>query len=395
MRKSKLLLITNLFPNPVEPNRGIFVAEMLREMKDMAEITVISPVPWFPRIGFLRRFGRWYKFSQIPHRYTIDGQDVVCPKYLAIPKAGFLHSITLFLAVLPYVVKAHRREKFDLINAHWVFPDGVAAYWISRMMKIPSVLSAHGCDINLYLNMPLRKWQIVSALNGIEHITVVSSRQKGTLSAAGINGAKISVIYNGFSDRFTIQDKAEMRSELGLDPSSKIILFVGRLVGVKGFEHLIHAVKKLEQSGRYDYEIVVVGDGDMRREHEGEVARLGLSHKIRFYGEKGRDEIHKWFGACDVLCLPSIVEGCPTVVIEALACGRPVVASAVGEIPHLIGKDNGFLCRPKNEDDLFESLAKALDRDWDQVEIRNSVANMTWRNSARKYVDAYKEALAV
>ncbi len=391
MRKINLLIITNLFPNPAEPNRGIFVAEMVKELKNRVELTVLSPMPWFPRWGALKRFKHWNKFSQIPENYEVNGQEVICPKYLAVPKLGFLHSFFLFISLYSKVKQLHKEKRFNLINVHWIFPDGVAGFWISRLLKIPIVLTAHGTDVNSYLNMALRKHQILAALKGADKIIVVSQSQRNKLIERRIEPIKIEVVQNGFNDIFTIYDKISCRKELNLAINCKTIAFIGRLVQVKGFDFLIKATQELGNILNEDYEIAVVGDGSLRKFYETQVKNAGLSKRIRFYGEKSHSELCKWFCASDIICMPSLSEGCPTVLIEALACGRPVVASRVGEIPNLIKEYNGILFEPRDVKQLTDSLYKALQKKWDADLIRKSVEHMTWRSCADKYLKVYEE----
>ncbi len=394
MKNKNILIITNLFPNPEEPNRGIFVAEMVRELKNSADITVLSPIPWFPKWGMLKRFKGWYRFSQIPYNYEINGQKVICPKYLAIPKLGFLHSFFMLVLLYPKVKQLHKEKRFDLINAQWLFPDGVASCRIAKMLNIPIVLSAHGCDINLYMKMKFRKKQILKALNACDAVTVVSGQQKKSLAELGIPDSKINVIKNGFNENFKVQNKVTLREELGLNIKQQLIIFLGQLVEVKGFNYLISAVKQLEDALRNGYEVIVVGSGPLSNMYEKKVLELGLSEKIKFYGEKKHDEIQKWLGASDMLCLPSIREGCPTVVLEALACGKPVVASRVGEVPELVSEKSGILFDPKDVNGLAESLSVAMNRKWDENEISGSVKHLSWKSVAGEYFNVFSNVLS-
>ena len=393
-KNKNILIITNLFPNPQEPNRGIFVAEMVRELKNSADITMISPIPWVPKWGVLKRFKGWYKFSQIPYNYEINGQKVICPKYLAIPKLGSLHSFFMFVSLYPKVKQLHKEKRFDLINAQWLFPDGVASCRISKILNIPIVLSAHGCDINLYMKMKSRRGQILKALNACEAVTVVSGQQKKSLLESGIPDSKISVIKNGFNENFKVQNKITLREELGLSTRQQLIIFLGQLVEVKGFTYLISAVKQLENASRNGYEVIVVGTGPLSSMYEKKVSEMGLSEKIKFYGEKKHNEIQKWLGASDMLCLPSIREGCPTVVLEALACGKPVVASKVGEVPELVNEKSGILFNPKDVNGLAESLSKAMSREWDENEISSSVKHLSWKSVAGEYFNVFTNVLS-
>lgn len=393
-KKTKILLITNLYPNPQEPNRGIFVESMARPLNEYCDITIVSPLPWFPRLGFLRGLKGWYRFSQVPHTYELNGQEIICPKYLAIPNVGFLHGLFLFIAIWPLIKRLQRQRHFDLINTHWLFPDGVAAAWAAKRLRLPLILSAHGTDINLYLKMRLRAPQIIAALNMAAGITVVSRQHMQKLSELGVDPEKITIIGNGFDQAFAIGDRMSSRVDLGIDINKRIIMFIGRLVPVKGLNYLLAAIAKILERDRDCLELAVIGDGPLRGEYEREIGRLGLGKSIKLYGEKKHSEIGRWMAAADIICLPSVSEGCPTIVIEALACGRPVAAAKVGDVPYLINNDNGVLFESKNVEQMIKAIQEALDKNWNEQAIRDSVADMTWSKVSGKYERAYQEAMA-
>lgn len=391
-KKLKALLITNLFPNPEEPFRGIFIANMAREAKHECDLTVVSPLPWFPRaLKWLKKYG---SFSMIPHEFDIDGIKVYSPKYLAIPKMGALHPVFIFLALWKTVSKIKKEQGIDLINAHWVFPDGVSASWIARLLKIPFILSARGCDINLYSKFILRRPQIINAVKAAYRITSVSQAQKETICKMGIPENKIMVIRNGVDiERFALKNREQCRSRLGLSSMAKIILFVGQFVEVKGFNYLIEAIARLYDEGKRDLRLIAIGNGPLKEGYRNKISKLGLGASVLFAGEKSRDEIPYWYGACDLLCLPSIREGCPNVVLEALASGRPVVASKVGGIPELLNEKNGILFTPRDVGKLSEALRNAMERTWYPGEIRNTVIQFSWKNVASEYIANYEKVM--
>jgi Glycosyltransferase len=230
------------------------------------------------------------------------------------------------------------------------------------------------------------------ALRGASRVTVVSREQEHALERCGINTEKIHLVTNGFDDKFDIQNKAEVRNELGLDGNKKILIYIGRLIKGKGIEYLLQALKNVEDNKLV--QLVIVGDGGYRRELERKTAELHLQDKVSFRGEQKHDVVHRWLGASDIFCLPSLSEGCPTVVIEALACGRAVIASEVGEIPRLINDDNGILFEPANAEQIKGAIEKAMDKQWNEEKIRDSVRFATWENIAKKYYGIYERALA-
>ncbi|MCA9469046.1 MAG: glycosyltransferase family 4 protein [Nitrospira sp.] len=317
------------------------------------------------------------------------------PKYPLIPKLGnFLHSFLFFLGLFSSAWALRTRFKFDLINAHWLYPDGVAAAWLARIMGVPLVLSGRGCDINVFLFQKYKRRSILHSLRQADRVTVVSEELKSLLLEAGVDNERVTVIRNGIDrEIFSPRDKSNCVELLGLSPRSPTILFVGRLTEEeeKGLRYLIFAIRELVQV-RKEAILYVVGDGPMLKPYEILVKKIALQAHIHFVGAKAHKDIALWIGACDVFCLPSIREGCPNVVLEALSCGRPVVASRVGDVPKLVGKENGILVEPGNSHALFEALKIAVERKWEQGEICKSVSGLSWDVAASQYYSVLYEA---
>lgn len=390
----KILVITNLYPNPVDPLRGIFIGNMVKILRKKCEIKVISPLPWFPRNKFFIRFKKYYHFSQVPEESNITGVTVYYPKYLAIPKMGFLNPVFIFIAIFLKTLKIVKQDKIDLINAHWIYPDGIAVSWIARLLKKPFILSSRGCDINLYSMFKLRKPQIKNALEKASKVTAISEKQKSIIEGLGIHKNKIIVIKNGVDFKsFDIKDKKKCRDILGINYKNKIILFVGQIIEVKGIGFFIEAIKKLKDNKLNGFRVEIIGDGNLREGQENIVRDSGLQEFIHFLGEKSREEIPLWYGACDLLCLPSIREGCPNVILEALASGRPVVASNVGGIPELVNENNGILFEKEDIERLANALKTALSKKWDDQVIQNTVKGYTWESIADQYFNLFNEVL--
>lgn len=386
--KLRVLLITNLFPNPQDYLRGIFVFNMVKELRKKCNVKIISPLPWIP--VFLKNTKKYQQIAAVSKEYTIDGIEIYSPKYLAIPKAGAFHTFSLFLSLLGIVNKL--KTDIDIINVHWVFPDGVAVSWLAKLFNKSCVLSARGCDINLYTQYLFRKPQIVSSLKKANKITAISTNQKDVIKELGIEDDKVTVIRNGVdSNSFNIKSKSKCRHTLSIDSNDKIIIFVGQIIEVKGFNYLIKAIKMLNEKGLNKYKVKAIGEGHLRPNFEKIIKEFDLQESITFIGEKSREEIPLWFGACDLLCLPSIREGCPNVILEALASGRPVIASKVGGIPELVNDRNGILFEKGNVEQLANALTRALEREWDSQIIQDTIKEYTWESIANQYLNVYKE----
>jgi glycosyltransferase involved in cell wall biosynthesis len=395
----RCLLLTNLYPNPVEPERGIFVQQLARSLKEFAELTVVSPLPYFPPWGFLRRFEKWHRFSRVPAAMAGGNGavgEIYYPRYFVVPRiGGSLHAISMFLSLFPLVRKLHRRLRFDVINAQWLYPDGVAGVWMARALGIPIVLTGHGCDVNRDLGVPLVGRQIAFALRKADRVTVVSGALAEKVIGAGVHGDRVSVIPNGIDpDLFRPAERGEARRRLGFADGRKHVLYVGQLVEVKSLPVLIRSLGRLRERFPERVAVHLVGEGPL----EGELRRLalaeGVSDIVSFEGQKRHAEVAEWMAAADLLCLPSKREGCPNVILEALATGIPVVASRVGAIPELVDDRSGITVPAGDPSALAEALADALRRNWDPLAIRSRLDGLSWKSIAGRYADQFGIAAA-
>jgi len=392
--KIKVLWVTNLFPNSQEPNRGIFNYHIVKELQAWCDVTVIAPVPWFPKMKLLKRFSGWHQQAQLPKQEQVHSIDVYHPRYVVIPKLfSFLHGASLYFPLKRLIKKLRKKQKFDLINAHWVFPDGVAAVQSARKLNLPIMLTAHGCDINLYSTYQLRRIQIRNALQKSDSVSVVSPALKQKVVALGIPEQKVKIIPNGVDfEQFAPINRAFCRKQLGLPLDAKIILFVGALDLVKGIEYLLEAIAQTH-TAHQDLFVAIVGGGPLRQALVHRTQELNLVNRVTFFGAKPHDEIPLWMNACDVFCLPSLREGWPCVIMEALACGKPVVASRVGGIPQIVNEQNGYLVAPQDITQLAQGIERVLQRHWNPEEIRATLRDFSWKTSAEKYYMEYQNLI--
>jgi glycosyltransferase involved in cell wall biosynthesis len=301
----------------------------------------------------------------------------------------------MFLGTYFTVRRLHRQAKFDVINSMWLYPDSVAAGWIARRLGIPMVPTALGCDVNRMLKESGKRNQILSMLGESPAITAVSDGLRDGMVANGIPATRISIIPNGVNNKlFHVRDRHAVRLTLDLPVDRKIILYVGRLSEEKGLSTLIEAAGKLK-STHADFLLCLVGDGPLMGELRARVDALSLGGNVRFLGQQSHASIAEWMGACDIFCLPSLREGCPNVIIEALSSGRAVVASRVGGIPDMVSDSTGILPEAQDIDGFHRALQSALyERTWDEHKIAASMSESTWTAAAKNYDLAYRQAIA-
>jgi teichuronic acid biosynthesis glycosyltransferase TuaC len=391
----KVLVFTNLFPNSIYPNHGIFTLHRMGNFHRLAgcEIKVVAPVPYCPPLPFL---GRWYSYSRIKKLEQIDGIDVYHPRYPLIPKASMpFHGLSMFLYSLQLVKKIHRDFPYDLVDGHYLYPDGFAAVLLARMMGKPVVLSALGSDIHEFAKYRLIKPMIQYAATRSNLCITVCNALKNEMVDLGIAEDKIVVIPSGVdTGRFAPGDRATARKKLSLPEHKKIVLSVGSLIPLKGFHTIIDALPNLLLQD-IEIELYIVGEGPYRQALMERAAAKGVSRHVIFAGLRPNTELPDWYNAADVFCLASFREGWPNVVMESLACATPVVATRVYGTPEiLVSPDLGILTDTTPES-MEAGLRGALGTHWERPKIRAYIEAYTWQNIAARIQAAFHTALGV
>jgi len=384
----KVLVITNLFPNGLEPNRATFNKQQIEHLMKFCRISVVAPVPWSPPVKFMGRYSRYASLPKIEHHCGIT---VYHPRYLVTPGIGrSLYGISYFAGVYSTVRDLNSRYDFDLIFATWSYPDGFAAQHMARLLGKPCIVKVHGSDVNQFLKHRLRRRMIVGSLSKADAVYSVSRDLKQKLVAAGIEQEKIEVIYNGIGEHFgeAVCARREAKLRLGLPEDRKIILYVGNLLESKGVFDLAEAISRINENERPT--TILVGDGRDRKRLEVSIASLGLQALFLMPGPRPHSEIPLWMAASDALCLPSHNEGVPNVILESVAVGRPVVAYRVGGIPEVVTSDDlGYLVAPRQIGDLSIALAFAVSKKWDEEKIRAHALRFNWEANARRLFDLF------
>jgi glycosyltransferase involved in cell wall biosynthesis len=364
----KLLIVTNLFPNVAEPNRSPFNFQQFKALAKLCELKVVAPVPFFA-----------YDKNVLPTQETISDMEVFHPRYLAIPKIlRSTHGPSFFMGIWHTLRNIQETFHYDAILAAWAYPDAYGTALAARLLRKRLFVKVQGSDINLAHHyrgrVPMIRW----ALNQAEMVIAVSRPLKEKVTSMGIPEGNVVVIPNGVDKvKFYLRDRSECRALLGLAGDKRYVLFIGNLAEVKGCKYLLQALTRLNLS---ETETIIIGDGPLGRELESLANRLGIRDHIQFKGRQPYEDIPFWLNAADILCLPSLNEGCPNVVLEALACGTRVVASSVGGVPDLIdAPDKGWLARPADTDDLARCIHSALmasDKDF------SASLAMSWEENA-------------
>ena len=366
----QILTFTNLFPTATRPYHGRFVQERMRRVAAHSGLRwqVVNPVP---KVPWPLRRGINRALANMPPREEVDGTTVHNVHYFHVPGVSMRRQARRIAAACLPVVRELCRGAKTVLDAHYAYPDGVAAMSIASELGLPCVVTARGTDLILIGENKAMRAQMREALTGATALFGVSGDLTERFNRI-VGDGRAALARNGVDlDLYAPGGKVAARAKLGLPADRPLVLGVGRLHRVKGF-HL--AAKALDQLGG-DALLVLVGEGDDRKFIAGHLP----PERLVFLGGRLREDVAAAYRACDLLVLPSFREGWPNVVTEALASGLPVVASAVGAIPDIIGgSDVARLIEPGDVDALRDGIAEFLSAPPDPVQVRALAKRYSW-----------------
>lgn len=388
----KVMSICHMFPNKINKNVGVFVKERLKYVAMKVDLTMVAPVPYFPMMDYVDRYSDLNRLDTIEY---FDGLTVYHPRYFLIPKYfKCLDSLFYSASMNKYIGRMLKNGEEDILDIHWVYPDGIAALAWTKKYKKKSIVTVRGNEaIHYYQDTIVRKI-IVDKLNCFDHVISVSNDLKNKMiEQYNVKHDKITVIPNGVDSKiFRFIQKKYSTERCNLDSNKKYILTISRLSGEKGLVNLIEAMSLINCD---NVNLIIIGDGPLRESLKCSTVELGIEDKVIFLGEINHEDTPFWYNAADLFCLPSIWEGCPNVVIESLACGTPVVASHVGGIPDLIPKkDYGILVPPGDVHTLAKALNDALEINWNRKNISDFGSANSWEDVAEKVVNVFEKVLS-
>ncbi len=364
----RTLLFSSLYPSSVRPGHGIFVETRLRELLSSGAVStkVVSPVPWFYSKDL--RHGDYALMARTPSREQYHGVDVLHPRYLLPPKVGMtIAPFSMAMGALPSI-RALQREgfDFDLIDAHYYYPDGVAAALLAKWLGKPYVVTARGTDLNLIPQFALPRRMIEWAARGATASIGVCRALMDVLREWGLPPEQLLVMRNGVDlTRFSPVARDEARKELGLT-GSPMLLSVGYLIERKGHHIAIEALAALRAT-HPGARLVIVGDGAERENLMTLAHRLGVQDHVRFAGRQPNAELYRWYSAADVLLLGSSREGWANVLLESMACGTPVVATRIWGTPEVVASPEAGLLVDERSGAAFAQGAHCLSQ---RVQLR-------------------------
>lgn len=390
----KVLTFSSLYPNSRQASHGIFVENRLRQLLAYApDITakVIAPVPWFP----LRNpvFGEYAKFAGVDRHEQRNGIEVWHPAYVVIPKVGMQLTPSLMArAARPLICRLlDSGYDFDLIDAHYFYPDGVAVMRLAEEFGKPFTVTGRGTDLNLIPTLPGPRRQILEVTRRAAHMMTVAGALKAYLLDMGVPDERVTVLRNGVDLEFfqAEGDRAALRASLGF-AERPVLLSVGHLIERKGHHLAIEAMRELP-----DTELVIAGDGPEERALRQLVEQWSLQDRVTFAGRLSQKDVRRHYQAADALVLASSREGWANVLLESMACGTPVIATPVDGTPEVVAAP---AAGQLTEDRSAAAIVAATQRLFAELPQRDATRHyaegFNWDDTSRGQLEIFRAATA-
>jgi teichuronic acid biosynthesis glycosyltransferase TuaC len=374
----RIVTFTTLYPSERRPQHGIFVETRLRKLVESGavEARVVAPCPWFPFTS--PGFGQYAEFARTPRREERFGLRVDHPRYPLLPKIGMSSApLALFAAMLPLLRRQiNEGQDFDLIDAHYFYPDGVAAVMLGQVLGRPVVVTARGTDLNIIPNYRVPRRWIRWAARHAAGLVTVSSGLKRRLEALGVSPERVRVLRNGVDlDRFHPYDREAARPAVGF--ARPTLLAVGNLVMLKRHRLMVEALTLLA-----GVDLAIVGEGPERGAIEGLARERGVD----------QDRLPEIYSAADLLLLVSTNEGWPNVLLESMACGTPVVVSDIDGIGDIVAlPEAGRVLAETTPTALASAIGDLLAAPPARAATRRYAEQFDWRGTTQGQIDLFRE----
>lgn len=384
----RVLTFTTLYPNAIQPRHGIFIENRLREFVRYsgAQCRVVAPVPWFPVRH--ARFGQYAQYAQVPRRELRHGITIDHPRYGVIPKVGMTLA-PFFLAMSAARWLKKLEFEFDVIDAHYFYPDGVAAVLLGQRLRKPVVISARGSDLNLIPNYALPRRMIQWAAQQADGLITVCESLKERLTMLGISAERVTVLRNGvdLSVFQPVLARDALRAKLGMHTNT--LLSVGNLVALKGHDLAIAALAQLP-----DYHLMIAGDGPDKENLQRSAVQHGVQDRVQFLGTLSQAELAEYYAGADALVLLSSREGWANVLLESMACGTPVIATAVGGTPEVVRSPQAGLLVERTVSSIVAGIQQMFAQAPARAATRAYAEGFGWVETSQGLLRLFEQVIA-
>ncbi|ADE16281.1 glycosyl transferase group 1 [Nitrosococcus halophilus Nc 4] len=390
--RPQLLVISTLFPHPGQPGVGLFIRERMFRVGKHLPLVVVAPTPWFPGQSLLRRLRPHFR-PWAPRREVQNGIEIYRPRFLSVP--GFFKGLDgWFLALALAPTLRRLRHRFDLIDAHFAYPEGYAATLLGKWFRVPVSITLRGTEVPIS-RFPLRRRLMLSGLASAARVFSVAASLERHVVGLGADPQKIRVVGNGVdTEKFHPVPRAEARRRFELSPEGPVLISVGGLVERKGFHRVIALLPALREEFPGLRYLIAGGpgpEGDMSEQLRRQVLALGLGEAVHFLGALSSEQL-KWpLSAADAFVLATRNEGWANVFLEAMACGLPVVTTEVGGNREVVSDTRLGTVVPFGDSKALESaLRDALTRSWDRAAIRRHACENHWDRRVEVLVQEFR-----
>ncbi len=391
----RVLSLSTEFPNPSEPGKGLFVRSRLEAIAARASLFVVAPVA---ALDYANPQRNLFAASRIPREREEGHLQVLHPRWLYPPFGGWTNAFFLFARLLPALAWLRARRPFDVIDAHFAHPEGIAAVLLGRILGRPVVVTIRGSELRYRRQRSKRFW-MSWALRRADRVIAVSEGLRQFAIDLGVDPQRVTVVPNGVNpDVFFRRDRLRCRSTHGIAPAERIILSAGDLAELKGHHRVIAAMRNLNDRGVTARLLIAGGvgrSGCYAETLRQQVTASDLGDQVAFLGEVTQQTLAELMSAADVFCLASSTEGWPNVVNEALACGTPVVATDVGAVRQMIVSERyGHVVPVHDGEAITQALGAALSGRWDHEAISARGRSRSWNQVAEDVLEQIGAVMA-
>ncbi|MDB1123721.1 glycosyltransferase family 4 protein [Vibrio algarum] len=391
----KILTVSTLFPYENNPKHGIFIETRLRHLREHypdVEAKVIAPIPYFPSSHPV--FGSYAENAKAPHYEKRHDIDVFHPRYLVVPKIGMTLTPetlanSIYKQALQMIADGY---DFDLIDGHYFYPDGVAIAKVARKLNKPFTVTARGTDINLIPKFVKPKKQIQQVLKQSDHNMAVCEALRKEMITLGAEPNKVTTLRNGVDlDLFSFideQKKQVLKDKFNLPKETPVIISVGHLIERKGHHLVIEALKQVPNTL-----LLIAGDGPEKKSLQRLTDRIGVKDRVRFLGSLSQIELSQYYGASDLLVLASSREGWANVLLEAMACGTPVVATNIWGTPEVVTTKEAGQLVERDSSNIAAGVLSVLNNLPERQKTRHYAENFDWLSTSTKQYELFNKII--
>lgn len=389
-----IVTLSSLFPSAAEPTAGVFIRERMFRVARCLPLCVVAPRPWFPGQGVVRHFRKSYRPPALAYE-RMDDIDIYRPRFVSLPAIGrFADARAMAYACLPLLRRLREQGRLGLLDAHFAWPDGVAAACLGQWLGVPVTITLRGTEVPVSRHA-WRSVQMQRALAGVDCVFSVAQALLDHVHALGVRPRQELVVGNGVDTAcFFPESRVEARLRLGLPEAARVLVTVGGLCERKGFHRVLEILPGL-LAQHPDIHYLIVGgasaEGDWGPQLREQVTHLGLTERVHFLGRIPPGELRWPLSASDVFVLPTRNEGWANVLLEALACGLPVVTTAVGGNAEVITHAAlGCIVPFGDTAALARAVDSALVEPWDRSAIIAYARAQSWESRVATLLSSFK-----